>query len=139
MTTVVIRLVPKYNLNQKEADKNIKIKKCVKIQEQFHAQLSSEEVLELTDIDTSISWWNNVTLREKIMDFRKKNAEEQKLFVAVEKRLIGQGYDIYYPKNHKDEALEYIKHLQLYLTKTYGLNMRRDFSSRVQDIIDTIV
>ena len=114
-----IQLVPQYNWSQGAADKNRKIKKCIKIQEQFQAQLSSEEVLELTDIDYKISLLNSKTLREKIIEFRKKDSGENKMFIAVEKIWIGQGYDIYYPTIHKEEILEYFKHLPFYLTKAY--------------------
>ena len=64
-TTGEIQLVPQYNWSQGAADNNRKIKRCIKIQEQFQAQLSSKEVLELTDFDYKISWLNNETLREK--------------------------------------------------------------------------
>ena len=59
-----IRLVPQYILNQGETDKNMKIKKCIIIQSQFQAQLSSEKVLDLEIIDRKITWLNNKTLRE---------------------------------------------------------------------------
>ena len=115
-----IRLDPQYDWSEGAADKNKKIKRCIKIQGRFQAQLSSEEVLELTNIDYKMPWLNNETLREKIMDFKKKDSVNQKLFVAVEKRWIGQGYDMYYPTIHKEEALEYNKHLPFYLTRAYG-------------------
>ena len=74
------------------------------------------------------------------MDVRKKDSVEKKLFVAVKKkRWIGQGYNICYPTIHKEEALEYIKHLPFYLTKAHGLNMRSEFLSCFQDMINTTV
>ena len=57
----------------------------------------------------------------------------------VEKYWIGQGYGIYYPTIHKEEVLEYIKHLSFYLTKAYGPKIRSEFSYRVQDTVDTTV
>ncbi len=73
------------------------------------------------------------------MDLRKKKSKEKKLFVAVEKRWIGHGYDIYYPTVYKREALEVMKHLPYYLTKKHGADMRRQFSRHIQQIIDTTV
>ena len=42
------------------------------MQDQFQAQLSSEEVLDLEIIDKKITWLNNKTLREKIMSITRK-------------------------------------------------------------------
>ena len=138
-TTGIIRLVPQYNWSQGEAEENSKIRRCIKIQEQFQAQICSEEVPELTDIDYKISSLKDVTIRECIMNLRKKKSQEKKLFVAVEKRWTGQGYDIYYPTVYKREALEVIKHLPYYLTQKHGKDMRRQFSTNIQNIIDTTV
>ena len=40
---------------------------------------------------------------------------------------------------YENEALEYIKHLPLYLTRKFGTKMRKQCSPCVQDIIDTTV
>ncbi len=138
-TTGVIRLVPQYNWSQGKADENSKIRKCIIIQEQFQEQICSEEVPELENIDYKISSLKDVTLRECIMNIRKKKSKEKKLFVAVEKRWTGQGYDIYYPMVYKREALEVIKHLPYYLTQKHGTDIRRQFSTNIQNIIDTTV
>ena len=89
------------------------------IQSQFQAQLSTEEILYLEVINKKIKWLNDETLREKITSIEKKGSEQERLFVAEERRWNGQGHDIYYPTIYKEEGLEYIKHLPFYLTKAH--------------------
>ena len=51
-----IRLVSQYNWRDGDHDNNIiKIKTCIKIQGQFQAQLNSEGLLELEEIDAKIA------------------------------------------------------------------------------------
>ena len=71
------------------------------------------------------------------MIFKKKDSAKENLFMTVERRLTGQGYDVYYPTIHKKEALEYIKHLRFYLTKEYGWKMKGQFLARVQKTINS--
>ena len=59
----------------------------------------------------------------------------QRRFVAVVKRWNGQGYEVYYTTEYKEEVLEYIKHLPYYLTKIYGDKMKDESKGDVQKVI----
>ena len=82
-------------------------------QDRFQAQLNSGDVLDMDIIDQKIKNLNNTTLRETVMNFRKKGAEQHRLFVGVEKQWNGQGYKVNYPTIYKEEALEKMKGLFL--------------------------
>ena len=55
-------IVPQYNWSNETKKKNDKIKKCILVQNKFHAQLNSVDVLELENIDRKIDWLGSVTM-----------------------------------------------------------------------------
>ena len=57
------------------------------MQDQFHTQLSSGDVLDLEDIDQIIKWLQNITLRELIMNLMKKNHEQSKKICCGGKKM----------------------------------------------------
>ena len=55
-------LVPQYIRSNREKLINDKKEKYFLVQDQFHAQLSSGDILELQDIDRNLDWKYNVTV-----------------------------------------------------------------------------
>ena len=84
-----IMLVPQYNWSNESKKENEEIEKYILEQDQFHAQLSLGDVLELEDIDMNLDWLGNVTVGELIMKFPKKSKTIKNIFIVVEKRLNG--------------------------------------------------
>ena len=106
------------------------------IQGQFCSQVTASD-LDLATVETQVSSQDNSTLRELILEFKKK--EKRPLFVGVERKWNRQGYCVLYPKVYMEEAMEKIKHLPYYLVKEYGEGIKKCFGPETQRVIATTV